>query len=205
MNFLQLSHFLDNILYTWAAGGVLQPTPLNEIPHTIRHRYSVHWSSWPLTCQYSSTCTQTVIVRKDRGTCVNLTHSIIQCQPFLSIRERLLKGYLKCDAREGKYVTFCRSLELLASIKEFRSHPSWGAPSVSHIGQRCLSKVSKSEVSDFCFQVAANEYVYLGKHSCKVYENIGGNCSPLSNRHGTSLASVGVECPLQSEATSTRV
>jgi hypothetical protein len=39
----------------------------------------------------------------------------------------------------------------------------------------------------------------------KVHGNVGGSCSPLSNHHGTSLASVGVECPLQSEATGTRV
>ena len=35
----------------------------------------------------------------------------------------------------------------------------------------------------------------------KVHGNIGGSYSPLSNHHGTSLASVGVRCPLQSEAT----
>jgi hypothetical protein len=39
-------------------------------------------------------------------------HSIVQGQPFLSIRERVLKGYLKGNAGEGKYVTFCRPLEL---------------------------------------------------------------------------------------------
>jgi hypothetical protein len=47
-----------------------------------------------------------VIVRKDRRPCVNLMHSIVQRQHFLSIHVRSLKGYLKGNAGEGKYVTF---------------------------------------------------------------------------------------------------
>jgi hypothetical protein len=38
----------------------------------------------------------------------------------------------------------------------------------------------------------------------KARGNVGGSCSPLSNRHGIFVASVNVECPLQSEATSTK-
>jgi hypothetical protein len=92
-------------------------------------------------------------------------HLIVQGQPFLSLRERLLNSYLKGNAGKGKYVTFCRPPELLASVKEFRSHPSWGAHSNSRIGRRHVSKVSKSEVSNFRFPVAANKYVLLDKHN----------------------------------------
>jgi hypothetical protein len=132
-------------------------------------------------------------------------HSIVQDQPFLSIRKRFFKGYLKGNAGEGKYVTFGRPLELLAGVKEFRSHPFWGAHPASRIGHRHVNKVRKSEISNFCFPGAANKYVLLDSHIDKARGNVGGSCSPLSNPHGTSLASVGVERPLQFEATSTRV
>jgi hypothetical protein len=92
-------------------------------------------------------------------------HSIVQRQPFLSIRERLLKGYFKGNAGERKYVTFCRPLELSAPVKEFRSHPFWRAHSDSRIGHRHVNKVSKSEVSNFRFPVAANKYVLLDNHN----------------------------------------
>ena len=164
INFLQFS---DDFIYLWTERGVLPPTPLDKIPHTIHHMSSVCWSFWPLTCQYSSTCTDTVIVKKVRDACVDLIHSIVQRQAFRSICERLLKGYLKGNAGEGKYVTFCRPLELLGIVNEFRSHPSWGAHSGSRIGRRHVSKVSKSEVSNFCFPVAANKYVLLHKHNCQ--------------------------------------
>jgi hypothetical protein len=74
INFLQYSHFLDNILNLWAGGGVLQPAPLDQIPHSILHMSSirVRWSFWPLTSQDSLTCIIIVIVRKDRAACVNL-------------------------------------------------------------------------------------------------------------------------------------
>jgi hypothetical protein len=140
----------------------MRPTPLDEIPHSIRHRSSIRWSFWPLTCHDSSRSSKNVIVRKNRAACVNLMHSIVQGQPFLSIRERLLKGYLKGNAAEGKYVTICRPLELLANVKEFRSHPLWGAHSDSI---RHVNRVSKSEVSDFCFLFAANKYVRLDNHN----------------------------------------
>jgi hypothetical protein len=165
IDFLQFSHFLDNILYLWAGGGVLRPTQLHEIPHSILHRSSIRWSFWPFTFQDSSTCTMIVIVRKDRSACVNLMRLIVQGQPFLSIRKKMLKGYLKGNAGEGKYVTFRRPLELLASVKEFRSHPFWRAHSNSRIGHGHVSKVSKSEISNFCFPVAANKYVRLDNHN----------------------------------------
>jgi hypothetical protein len=92
IDFLQLS---DNLIHLWAGRGVLQPTPLDEIPHSIRHTSSIRRSFWPLTCQDSSTCTNIVIVRKDRSACVNLVHSIVQCQPFLSIREKLSRATSK--------------------------------------------------------------------------------------------------------------
>jgi hypothetical protein len=155
--------FSDNVIHLWAGGGVLRPTPLDEIPHSIRHTPSIHRSFWPLTCQDSLTCTSTVIVRKDWGACVNLMHSIVQGQPFLSLHERLLKGYLKSNAGEGIYVTFCRPLELLENVKEFRSHKFWAAHSDSRIRHRHVSKVSKSKVGNFCFPVAANKYVHLDK------------------------------------------
>jgi hypothetical protein len=165
INFLQFSHFLNNVHYLWARGGVLQPTQLDEIPQFIQHRSSIRWSFWPLTRQDSSTCTMIVIVRKNRGACVYLMQSIVQGQPFLSVRKRLLKGYLEGNAGEGKYVTFCRPLELSASVKEFRSHPFWGAHSDSRIRHRHVSKVGKSEVSNFCFPVAVNKYVRLDNHN----------------------------------------
>ena len=110
-------------------------------------------------------------------------------------------GYLKGSAGEGIYVTFFRPLKLSLNVKKFRSHPFWGARSDTRIRPRHFGKVSKSEVSNFCFPVFANKYVRLDKHIAKVRKNVGGNCSPLSNRHGTCLGSVSVERPLQSEAT----
>jgi hypothetical protein len=163
INFLQFS---DNVIYLRAGGGVLRPTPLDEIPDSIRHTPSIRRSFWPLTCQDSSTCTIIVIVRKDWGPCVNLMHSIVQGQPLLSLRtERRLKGYLKSSAREGIYVTFRRPPELLASVKKFRSHKFWAAHSDSRIRHRHVSKVCKSEVNNCCFPVAANKYVHLDKQS----------------------------------------
>ena len=114
---------------------------------------------------------------------------------------KIIEGYLKGNAGEGKYVTFCRPLELSASVKKFRSHPFWGAHSDSRIRHRHVSKISKSKVSNFCFSVTADKYVRLDKHFANAREDVGGNGSPLSNRRGTSLASVSVEFPLQSEAT----
>ena len=67
------------------------------------------------------------------------------------------------------------------------------------------AKLANPKSAIFAFRSLLTSMFAWTNTIAKPCGNVGGGYSPLSNHHGTSLASVGVEYPPQSEATGTRV
>ena len=154
IDFLQFSHFLYNVIYMWAGGGFLRPTPLDEIPHSIRHRYSICWSFWPLACQDSLTCINIVIVRKDRGACVNLMHLIVHMSAFPEHPRKSLEGLPQRICRRKQICHFLSSAGTLDQCQ--------GAPEPSILG--CpFGQLHRTQTYPQSWQIRSQQFLLSGR------------------------------------------